>query len=111
MSALPSPLKSPILTSTQVAAVLHMPQRLKANEEPVLNPTHHCPVSLTRPTMSALPSPLKSATCTSTQVTLELQLPHLLPLVKYVPVVDDTQMLPVCRSRPTRLVCRLRYRL
>src|SRR5437773_1232313 len=82
MSALPSPLKSPTCTSTQVAPVLQVVQRqvltavLHVSHRLVLKPpepfdreTHHWPVSLARPTMSLKPSPLKSPVCTSTQVT------------------------------------------
>src|SRR5438128_3747909 len=71
MSALPSPLKSPTLTSTQVTVV---GQAVPQGEDvkavlPLESPTHHRPVSSTRLVMSALPSPLKSPTLTSTQVT------------------------------------------
>src|SRR5437660_6634713 len=73
MSALPSPLKSPTLTSTQVtstqeAPVLQVSQRELVKPEPLDRATHHWPPSAYWPTMSALPSPLKSPTCTSTQV-------------------------------------------
>src|SRR5260370_809631 len=54
MSARPSPLKSPTLTSTQVTAVDHWSQGVKLKELPVLNPTHHRPVSSTRPAMSMM---------------------------------------------------------
>src|SRR5437870_548947 len=81
MSALPSPLKSPTLTSTQVTLVGQaVPQGVELNELPVLSPTHQWPVCSTRPTRSALPSPLKSPTLTSTQVTLVGQAPHLVLL-------------------------------
>src|SRR5206468_8352767 len=70
ISSLPSPLKSPTWTLTQVTSVLHVSQTVKLNELlPVLSPVHHRPVSSTRPVMSALPSPLKSPTLTSTQLT------------------------------------------
>src|SRR2546427_775980 len=81
MSALPSPLKSPTLTSTQVAAVLHVAHRLLVKVLPVDCPIHHCPLSRARPTMSIFPSPLKSPTLTSTQVTAVLHVSHKL-LVK-----------------------------
>src|SRR5207245_5027674 len=60
MSSLPSPLKSPTLTSTQVTAVDHWSQGVKLKELPVLCPVHHRPVCSTRPLMSALPWPSKS---------------------------------------------------
>src|SRR6266852_458322 len=69
MSALPSPLKSPTLTSAQVTPVLQEVQRVVLNAEPVLNPVHQAPFESTRPVMSDLPSPLKSPTFTSTQLT------------------------------------------
>src|SRR5439155_4681101 len=76
MSALPSPLKSPTLTSTQVTVV---GQAVPQGEEvkavlPLESATHHRPVCSTRPTMSSLPSPLKSPTLTSIQVTAVDQL-------------------------------------
>src|SRR5207247_32421 len=86
MSALPSPLKSPTCTSTQVAPVLQVAQRevLKA-VLPLDRPVHHDPPCKYRPVMSALPSPLKSPTLTSTQVAAVLQVAHRL-LVKVLPV-------------------------
>src|SRR5262249_2527012 len=62
MSALPSPLKSPAWTSTQVAEVLHVAQVLVMKEEPVEIAVRQLPRSRLRPTRSALPSPLKSPT-------------------------------------------------
>src|SRR5438093_1159627 len=73
MSELPSPLKSPILTSTQVTAVLQAVIREVVTLVPVLSDSHHWPLSRARPAMSVLPSPLKSPTTTSTQVTAVLQ--------------------------------------
>src|SRR5207249_8889031 len=75
MSSLPSPLKSPACTSTQVAPVLHVAQRevLKA-VLPLDRPVYHWPFCKARAVMSALPSPLKSPTFTSTQVAPVLQL-------------------------------------
>src|SRR5438132_12756329 len=69
MSALPSPLKSPTLTSTQVTPVLQVSHLEAAKPEPLDKATHQSPPSAYRPTMSALPSPLESPTCTSGQVT------------------------------------------
>src|SRR5207245_5740812 len=74
-SALPSPLKSPTRTSTQVTAVGHWTHLVKLNGAPLL--TRHQPVCSTRPVTSALPSPSKSPTLTSTQVTVVGHWPHL----------------------------------
>src|SRR5207244_3047170 len=76
MSSLPSPLKSPTLTSTQLTAVGQLPQTLLLKDEPVDKATSHCPVAGLRPATSVLPSPLKSPVCTSTQATVESQPPH-----------------------------------
>src|SRR5207244_10871913 len=75
MSASPSPLKSPTLTSTQVTLV---GQTVPQGEEvkavlPLESATHQWLVCRTRPVMSSLPSPLKSPTLMSTQVTAVLQ--------------------------------------
>src|SRR5436309_14451446 len=69
LSALPSPLKSPTLTSTQVTPGFHVVHSENENALPVLMPTHHWPVCSTRAATSVLPSPLKSPVTTSTQVT------------------------------------------
>src|SRR5947209_13846026 len=101
MSSLPSPLKSPTLTSTQVTVVGQgVPQGVELNELPVLSPTHHRPVCSTRPVMSALPSPLKSPTLTSTQVTLVGQAVPQGEEVKAVPLESATHHRPVCSTRP-----------
>src|SRR5207245_10168249 len=79
MSALPSPLKSPTLTSTQVTlgpSAAQVAHKELVKELPVDWATHHWPLSAARPTMSILPSPLKSPTLTSTQVTPVLHCPH-----------------------------------
>src|SRR5438093_11884906 len=95
MSALPSPLKSPTCTSTQVAPVLQVVQRevLKA-VLPLDRPVHHDPPCKYRPVMSALPSPLKSPTLTSTQVAAVL---HVAPslLVKLQPVAGAIHHCPL----------------
>src|SRR6266852_1565201 len=75
-SALPSPLKSPTCTSTQVTRGDQVSHSLLVNEEPVDWATHHWPVCRTRPAMSILPSPLKSPTRTSAHVTAVDQLVH-----------------------------------
>src|SRR5438105_12342591 len=112
MSALPSPLKSPTLTSTQVtstqlAPVLQVSQRELVKLDPVDKAIHHAPPCKYRPTMSALPSPLKSPTWTSTQVAPVLQVVHT-DMVKppptnsfpgAVPVDKPTHHLPVLASR------------
>src|SRR5712692_4659211 len=97
MSALPSPLKSPTCTSTQVTFGLQVAHKLVVKLEPVESPTHHWPVLRSRPAMSALPSPLKSPTCTSTQVTFGLQVAHTL-LSKPVPIDFRTHHWPVLES-------------
>src|SRR5262249_9229745 len=91
-SDMPSPLKSPTWTSTQVTAVLQVAHRVVLNDEPLDRPTHQVPWLLTRPAMSiigsrerGLTAPLKSPTTTSTQVTSGDQVSHWL-LVKEEPV-------------------------
>src|SRR5438093_12021413 len=76
MSALPSWLKSPTWTSTQVTEVDQLPHGDDEKPAPVSVPTHHRPVCSTRPTMSGKPSPLKSPTVTFTQFTSALQVAH-----------------------------------
>src|SRR5216684_9072142 len=73
ISVLPSPSKSPTLTSAQVTLGFQVVQRLVAKEVVLLMPVHHWPLWRTRPVMSEAPSPLKSPTLTSTHVTLGLQ--------------------------------------
>ncbi len=51
MSACPSPLKSPVCTSTQVTFGFQAAQRLLVKEEPVEAPIHHCPAAPNRPRM------------------------------------------------------------
>src|SRR5260370_1170153 len=75
MSVLPSPLKSPTLTSTQVTLGLQVVQRLQVKLEPVLRPTHHSPPA-ERPATSVKPSPLKSPCTTCCQLAAGLQLPQ-----------------------------------
>src|SRR5437667_10533285 len=98
MSALPSPLKSPTLTSTQVTlgpSAAQVAHKELVKELPVDWATHHWPLSAARPTMSILPSPLKSPTLTSAQVTLVLHLPHW-------PVVNiDALVTPVPHDPPS----------
>src|SRR5207245_7204638 len=98
---LPSPLKSPTLTSTQVAAVLHVAHRLLVKVLPVDCAIHHCPLSRARPTMSIFPSPLKSPTLTSTQVTPVLQVSHSLVVKPPEPFDSETHHWPVSLARPT----------
>src|SRR5438105_859918 len=100
MSALPSPLKSPTFTSTQVAPVLQVAHRLVLKPpEPFDSETHHWPVSLARPTMSLKPSPLKSPVCTSTQVTPVLHV-NGWELVKPEPLEVPSHHWPVLLTRP-----------
>src|SRR5260370_42497144 len=74
MSDLPSPLKSPTWTSTQVTLGFQVAQRLVVKVfDPLESPTYHCPVCRYRPMISACPSPLKSPVWTSTQGTFGFQ--------------------------------------
>src|SRR6516162_2717438 len=103
MSALPSPSKSPTFTSTQVTLVLHVPQKVVLNPEPVEMPVHHWPVSNHRPVMSAILSPLKSATFTSTQVMPGPSGAHLVhkEVVNPEPVLIPVHHSPPAAYRPT----------
>src|SRR5262249_9129226 len=85
MSALPSPLKSPTFTSTQVTFGFQWVHRLLVKDVPVDRPTHQSPDCKTRPAISILPSPLRSPTMTLTQVTWGFQLAHN-SLIKEKPV-------------------------
>src|SRR5438874_645496 len=76
MSALPSPLKSPTCTSTQVTAVLQIVHSEVVKELPLDKPTHQAPVFASRAAMSVSPSPLKSPLSTSTQAALGSQVVH-----------------------------------
>src|SRR6185295_3850035 len=67
MSILPSPLKSPVRTSTHVTSEDHANHFWFRNDVPFDSPTRHSLVSKMRPTRSALPSPVASTTSTSTQ--------------------------------------------
>src|SRR5207244_236890 len=76
MSSLPSPLKSPTRTSTQVTFGFQLAQKVVLKEVPVDMPVHQEPPSSHRAVMSmmrrpvlGLTAPLKSPTRTSTQVT------------------------------------------
>src|SRR5438046_9451466 len=100
MSALPSPLKSPTCTSTQVAAVLQLVHSEVVKELPLDKPTHQAPVFASRAAMSVNPSPLKSPVSTSTQAALGSQVVHKW-LVKLLPVVWATHHWPVSAARPT----------
>src|SRR5216684_3992745 len=68
-SDLPSPLKSPTCTSTQVTVGDQLPHRLVVKDEPVDMPTHQFPVPGSRPAISVRPSPLKSPVTTFVQLT------------------------------------------
>src|SRR5438445_10968531 len=104
MSSLPSPSKSPTLTSTQFTAVLKAPQGEEVKAVlPLETATHHRPVCCTRPAMSSLPSPVKSPTFTSTQLTAVGQLPHTL-LLKDEPVDKAPSHCPVAGLRPAMSV-------
>src|SRR5713226_8778127 len=102
MSSLPSPLKSPTLTSTQVTVV---GQAVPQGEEvkavlPLETATHHRPVCSTWPVMSLRPSPLKSPTLTSTQVTVVGQAPQGEEVKAVLPLETATHHRPVCCTRP-----------
>src|SRR5437588_10020613 len=102
MSALPSPLKSPMCTSTPVTPVLQVAHG--AGEVTKLVPfdtaVHQLPPSLYRPVMSALPSPLKSPTCTSTQVAPVLQVAQRVVLKAVLPLDRPVHHAPPCTYRP-----------
>src|SRR2546430_4001328 len=97
MSLLPSPLKSPTVTSTHVTAVLQVVHGAGdvMKLEPFDRAVHQLPPSLYRPVMSALPSPSKSPTCTSTQVAKVDQAAHIVVL-KLEPVDMPVHQLPPC---------------
>ena len=99
MSLLPSPLKSPTWTSTQVTLEFQVAQRLLVKELPLERAAHHWPFERTRPAMSLLPSPLKSPTLTSTQVTAVDHVVHSV-VVNEWPVDRPTHHCPVPRMRP-----------
>src|SRR5713101_7743817 len=104
MSDLPSPLKSPTWTSTQVTLGFQVPQRLVVKVfDPLESPTYHCPVCRYRPMISACPSPLKSPVCTSTQVTFGFQVAQRL-LVKAEPVEAPIHHCPAAPNRPRILL-------
>src|SRR6266851_3782999 len=101
MSALPSPLKSPTLTPSQLTAGLHVVQSCEVNFTPLEIATYHWPRERARPAMSVLPSPLKSPTLTSTQVTPVPQVVHSVVLKSPAPVLMPTHHWPRERTRPT----------
>src|SRR5690349_11991817 len=100
MSGLPSPLKSPTLTSSQLTDVLHVSQSWSVKLPPLESATYQSPTSSARPMMSARPSPLKSATLTSTHVTPVPQTVHSEVTKLPKPVFKPTYHWPVDRSRP-----------
>src|SRR6266481_1377904 len=100
MSALPSPLKSPTLTSTQVTFGFQVVHKLVENDGPFDTPTHHWPPCKYRPAMSILPSPLKSPTLTSSQVTAVLQVSQRTLWNPPEPLDWATHHWPVSKYRP-----------
>src|SRR5256886_2116250 len=107
MSALPSPLKSPTLTSTQVTlgpSAAQVAHKELVEQLPVDWPTHHWPSSAARPTMSILPSPLKSPTLTSSQVTRVLQVSQRRFLNPPEPLDWATHHWPLSKYRPAMSV-------
>src|SRR5262245_40045361 len=97
MSAFPSPLKSPVCTSTQFTLVDQVAQRLVLNPEPDEMAVHHWPVCSARPVMSDLLSPLKSPTCTSTHVTPVDQVAHQVVAKAVEPLEMPTYQAPACK--------------
>src|SRR5262249_8902321 len=95
LAALPSPLKSPTLTSTQVTAAFQDAHKLVEAEDPEEMAAHHEPPCSQRPAMSNLPSPLKSPLLTSTQVTAGVQVAHK-PLPKDEPFAEASHHWPAC---------------
>src|SRR6266849_8611497 len=100
MSSLPSPVKSPAWTSTQVTLGLHEVHSENENALPVLMPTHHWPDCTTRAAMSVLPSPLKSPVTTSTQVTAVDSEPNMASLNALLPLDMATRSCPLPGSWP-----------
>src|SRR5260370_14732859 len=101
MSALPSPSRSPIRTSTQVTAGDQVAYKLVLRAvDPFDKPAHHWPLCRTRPMMSALPSPFKSPMRTSTQVTAGDQVTHKLVVNAVAPLDKLAHHWPLCRTRP-----------
>src|SRR5216684_1984828 len=101
MSALPSPFRSPMRTSTQVTAVDQVAHKLVLRAvEPFDKLAHHWPLCRTRPIMSALPSPFRSPMRTSTQVTAGDQVAHKLVLNAVEPLDRLAHHWPLCRTRP-----------
>src|SRR5258707_700882 len=102
MSALPSPLKSPTFTSTQVAPVLQVSHTDMVKALPLDKPTHQLPVFASRAAMSARPSPLKSPVSTSTQVIVGSQVPNKLLVKALEPLERLTHHCPDWLALPTR---------
>src|SRR5437016_12938160 len=100
MSSIPSPLKSPTLTSIQVAAVLQVADRVLLKEDPLERAVHHWPPWSHRPVRSDLPSPLKSPTFTSTQVAAVLQVAQRLVEAAVLPLPRVVHHCPLCSQRP-----------
>src|SRR5438132_7290868 len=94
--AMLAPLKSPTVTSTQVAAVLHWAHIRVVKEVPVEIPVHHEPPCKYRPVMSSMPLPLKSPTLTSTQVAAVLHAAHM-EVEKEEPVLKAVHHEPPCK--------------
>src|SRR5438132_3520714 len=104
MSVLPSPSKSPTLTSTHVKPADHTSHSCVWNADPVEVLTNHCPFCKSRPAMSALPSPLKSPTTTSAQVIAaeSADQPPQNCVLKAAPVATLTYHWPFSLMRPAR---------
>src|SRR6266478_6569260 len=100
MSILPSPLKSPTFTSTQVTPVDQAVHGVVMKAEPLDRPTHQFPVAGSRAAMSVLPSPSKSPVRTSAQGMLA-QLAHWALLKAVEPLDRPTHTWPEPEARPT----------
>src|SRR5712692_7865097 len=101
MSVMPSPLKSPTLTSTQVTLGFQAAHMVVLKLEPLDMPVHQWPPCKNRPVMSVFLSPVKSPTLTSTQVTLGFHMAHKVVVNPVDPLEIPTYHWPPCRYRPT----------
>src|SRR5689334_19540574 len=101
MSILPSPLKSPTLTSAQVTDGFQFVHWVIVKLNPLDTPTHQLPLLRSRPAMSMRPSPLKSPVTTSTHLTAGFQAAHCVVVNPVEPLDSPTHTCPEDLSRPT----------
>src|SRR5215831_10266398 len=104
MSGLPSPLKSPALTPSQVTDGFHVAHSWLVNVPPLDRATYHWPRESARPAMSMRPSPLKSAAMTSTHVTPLLHVVQSAVKKLLAPVFSPTYHWPKLSARPAMSV-------